>query len=84
MASRGNQQKRIYALYRGNVYIRDGTIRELAQQLGIKFSTAQYYATKQHRDRAENHGSPYTIILDPVGWTRKKRKKNKIRKNRRN
>ena len=76
MASRGNQQKRIYALYRGTRYICEGTIRELAQELGIKFSTAQYYATKQHRDRAENHGSPDTIILDPVGWTRKKRKKN--------
>lgn len=75
MASRGNQQKRIYALYRGERYIHDGTIRELAQELGIKFSTAQYYATKQHRDRAENHGSPDTIIFDPIGWTRKKRKK---------
>lgn len=31
MASRGNQQKRIYALYRGERYIHDGTIRELAQ-----------------------------------------------------
>jgi len=76
MASRGNQQKRIYALYRGDRYICDGTILELTQKLGIKFSTAQYYATKQHRDRAEDHGSPDTIILDPVGWTRKKRKKN--------
>ena len=76
MASCGNQQKRIYALYRGKQYICDGTIRELAQELGIKFSTAQYYATKQHRDRAENHGSSDTIILDPIGWTKKKRNKN--------
>ena len=76
MASRGNQQKRIYALYRGTRYICEGTIRELAQELGIKFSTAQYYATKQHRDRTEKHGSPDTILLDPIGWTRKKRKKN--------
>ena len=76
MASRGNQQKRIYALYRGNQYICDGTVRELAQKLGIKFSTAQYYATKQHRVWIKDHGSPDTIILDPIGWTRKKRKKN--------
>ena len=72
MASRGNRQKRIYALYRGDRYVCDGTVCELAQELGIKFSTAQYYATKQHRDRAENHGSPDTILLDPIGWTRKK------------
>lgn len=76
MVSRGNQQKRIYALYRGERYICDGTIRELAQELGIKLSTAQYYATKQHHAWAENHGSPDTILLDPIGWTQKKRKKN--------
>jgi len=71
MASRGNQQKRIYALYRGDRYICDGTVSELAQELGIKFSTAQYYATKQHRDRADDHGSPDTIILEPIGWDTK-------------
>jgi len=71
MASRGNRQKRIYALYRGDRYICDGTVRELAQELGIKFSTAQYYATKQHRARADNHGSPDTILLEPIGWDTK-------------
>lgn len=76
MASRGNQQKRIYALYRGERYICDGTISELAQDLGIKLSTAHYYATKQHRVWNEDHGSLDTILLDSIGWTRKKRKKN--------
>lgn len=76
MASRGNKQKIIYALYRGERYICDGTIRELAQDLGIKLSTAKYYATKQHHVWAEDHGSPDTILLDPIGWTRKERKKN--------
>lgn len=76
MASRGNQQKRIYALYRGERYIRDGTVSELAQDLGIKLSTAKYYATKQHKVWVEKHRYPDTILLDPIGWTQKERKKN--------
>ncbi|HWL13681.1 MAG TPA: hypothetical protein VNQ57_11875 [Ureibacillus sp.] len=36
---------RIYALYRGDEYLADGTQEELAQYLGVKRKTIQYYLT---------------------------------------
>ena len=35
----------IYALYRGEDYLADGTLDELAQFLGVKRKTVQFYMT---------------------------------------
>lgn len=76
MASRGNQQKRIYALYRGDQYVCDGTADELSQETGLRVVTIHYYATAKYHRWLETHGTANSVSVDPVKWTRKKRRKN--------
>jgi C1A family cysteine protease len=70
MASRGQHHKRIYALYKGDTNLCDGTIKELAQQLGVAVTTMKFYAspTYQHRNLKPGHEAVNRIIVIPIGW----------------
>ncbi|MFR0553374.1 hypothetical protein ACLUXD_01920 [Loigolactobacillus coryniformis subsp. coryniformis] len=70
MTSRGNQHKRIYALYRGDIYIRYGTADELATETGLKVATILWYATGVRRRRidSQRRKSKKSIIVEPIGW----------------
>ncbi|RHW38723.1 hypothetical protein D1B33_07570 [Lysinibacillus yapensis] len=39
------EKNKIYAAYRGEEYLTDGTKEELAQYLGVKRTTIQFYMT---------------------------------------
>ena len=69
MVSRG-KHKRIYALYRGDVYICDGTADELAMATGLKVATILWYATGVRRCRVDSQlrKSKKSIIVEPIGW----------------
>lgn len=69
MSSRGHH-KRIYALYRGEEYIRDGTAEELSLETGLKMSTILWYSSAVRRQRVDSQqrGSKKSIIIEPVGW----------------
>lgn len=43
--------KKIYALYKGDNYITDGTIEELAEYLKVKPRTIRYYTTPAYKKR---------------------------------
>lgn len=43
--------KKIYALYKGDNYITDGTIEELAEYLKVKPSTIRFYTTPTYKKR---------------------------------
>ncbi|MGT2802968.1 hypothetical protein Javan253_0026 [Streptococcus phage Javan253] len=38
-------KEKIYALYKGDNFIADGTVKEIAQAIGVKPSTVQFYAS---------------------------------------
>ncbi|MFC6170379.1 hypothetical protein [Loigolactobacillus jiayinensis] len=74
-------RKRIYAFYRGEEYICDGTAEELAQKAGLDLATIKNYATSQHRKWLKTHGSDESISIEPIGWTERKKKAAKEQKN---
>ena len=45
---------KIYALYKGETNLCDGTIEQLAQYLKVKPSTIYFYTTKANRKRNKN------------------------------
>jgi NADH:ubiquinone oxidoreductase subunit E len=45
------RKKRIYALYKGDEYIRDGTKQELADYLGVTTKTITFYSSKVQQER---------------------------------
>ena len=57
-----NQNRMIYALYKGDTNIADGTAFELAKQLGVQAKTIRYMATKAHRKRVKSSGDAMFAI----------------------
>lgn len=43
----------IYALYKGDKFITEGTKKEIAEYTGLKVKTLHYYATKTYLKRME-------------------------------
>lgn len=41
----------IYALYKGDEFIVDGTIKEIAKELNVKPSTIEFYKTPTYKKR---------------------------------
>ena len=65
-----NPPKRIYAAYRGDEYIGEGTIAEIAAMAGVSYATAKWGRSLVARKRdAMRKGirSKGTLILEPVG-----------------
>lgn len=44
----------LYAAYRGDEYITSGSIREVAEKLGVTIKTAQYYMTPTWKNRSNS------------------------------
>lgn len=45
------RKKGIYALYKGEEYITDGTKQELAEYLNVKEKTITFYSSPAHKKR---------------------------------
>lgn len=48
------KSKRIYALYKGEKFIADGTLRELAHKTNRTYDTLYFYTTPAYQRRVEN------------------------------
>ena len=56
------RKKRIYALYKGDEYLCGGLKQELADYLGVKPRTIEFYMSKAYEKR--NHkGNNYKVIF---------------------
>lgn len=53
-------KKVIYSLYKGDVWLTDGTKEELASYLGIKVKSIQFYATPTHKKRTKYNS--YVVV----------------------
>lgn len=70
MASRGNQHKRIYAVYKSGLFVFKGTARQVADYMGVTVRTVHGYATTScHRkiDAIKEHNNCYTRV-EVIGW----------------
>lgn len=52
--------KKIYALYKGEKNLKDGTKQELAEYLKVKIRTIDFYLSKVHERRSKNNS--YKVI----------------------
>lgn len=50
------KQDKVYALYKGDDFLAVGTIKEIAEQMGVKESTVMCYKTPGHINRYEANG----------------------------
>ncbi|WP_404427283.1 hypothetical protein LG296_01565 [Ureibacillus chungkukjangi] len=57
---------RIYALYRGEEYLTDGTQKELAQYLGVKRKTIQFYMTPSWLKRTSENALRVIALDDEL------------------
>lgn len=46
-----NRKYIVYALYKGDKFIAEGTIHELSTQTGLKASTIRFYMSKAYQKR---------------------------------
>ena len=50
---------RVYALYKGDMFLDVGTISEMAERQGIKTQTLYHYRSISYRRRCDERGIPY-------------------------
>lgn len=55
--------KRIYALYKGDKWITDGTRKEIAEFIGVKPRTITYYMSNVHAKRGKSENRPKVIFI---------------------
>ena len=57
---------RIYALYKGDKFITEGTRKEIAEYTGLKESTIKYYSTNAYLKRVKphKHYSGYKEVIE--------------------
>ena len=64
----------IYALYKGDKFITDGTKKEIAKCIGVKVKTISYDATKAYEKRMKKYkhkkGCKILIRIDQKGEER--------------
>ncbi len=51
-----------YALYKGDDFIALGTMQEIANKLGVKLATLQYYRTPTFQKRTINAKKPLVFV----------------------
>ena len=57
------KQSRIYALYKGDVNLLDGTIKELAQYLKVKEKTILFYNSHTYKNnRVKDYSNRYVVV----------------------
>jgi DNA-binding NarL/FixJ family response regulator len=47
-------KRKIYALYKGETLLADGTVNEIAEKMGVKISTVRYYKTNAYQRRSKH------------------------------
>ena len=47
-------KRKIYALYKGETLLADGTTREIADKTGVRVETVRYYMTPAYQRRAKH------------------------------
>lgn len=57
--------EKVYALYKGDTFITLGTLREIADEIGIKYSSVQYFLTNTYRKKILNRKKPknYKMLI---------------------
>lgn len=45
----GRQKNRVFALYKGELNVCDGTVEEIAEQTGVSVGTIKFYASPIYR-----------------------------------
>ena len=53
----------IYAMYKGDKFLCEGTSQEICKQMGIKFNTFQYYRTNYYKKNRETKLNNRKIII---------------------
>ena len=53
----------IYAMYKGEDFLCEGTREEICKQMGIKFNTFQYYRTNYYKKNRETKLNNRRIII---------------------
>ena len=57
-------KKRIYAVYKGEELLCDGTTEEICNQMNIKLATFRYYRTKYWNNRAKGNNHIVIVRID--------------------
>jgi hypothetical protein len=57
------RKENCYALYKGDLFIDLGTIKELSERLGITTATLKFYTSKVYQMRSEQKNSENLRIL---------------------
>ena len=54
----------IYALYRGEEFITEGTIKEIAKHQGIKPKSVEFYARPAYKKRTKGKNGKRLILIE--------------------
>lgn len=55
---------KIYALYKGEELIADGTLKEIAAKTGLKYKTVQFYHTPTYAKRVKSADRRVLVLID--------------------
>lgn len=62
MTKKYNIKPRIFALYKGDTYIMDGTVSEIAARLGISEFSVRMYHTPTYQKRTKSNGNARRLV----------------------
>lgn len=57
---------KVYALYKGDIFLGEGTRRTLAKEFNIKPRTIYFYSTPSYIKRAKSYGKNNFRIVIPI------------------
>ncbi|MGM0260523.1 hypothetical protein IGK73_002413 [Enterococcus sp. AZ102] len=61
----GNKKHKIVAAYKGDTFLRVGTVEEVAEHLGVTVDTVKFYCSPiHHKRKGENGLKCYRIDID--------------------
>ena len=59
-------REKIYCVYKGDIYVMDGTWKEVVNALGISESTLRYYLSKSYLNRIKKEKNK-RLKIEPIG-----------------
>jgi len=65
METRGRKEK-VWAVYRGDEFIFEGTTSECADHLGLSVKTIRFYSTPAYMQRPKNENSIVLVDLTDI------------------
>lgn len=57
------RNKSIYALYKGENFIKEGTFKEIAEYIGVTETTVYFYSTKSYLKRHKKTSNNYKVLV---------------------